>query len=52
MRRWAGLVGVFGLLGLMGYEVARRSCFGVEADRNDCDAVLVLVVVVACFDMD
>jgi hypothetical protein len=56
MRRWVGLVGVFGLLGLMGCEVARRSCFGVEADRKDCKdcsfkAVLVLVVVVACFDM-
>lgn len=51
MRRWAGLVVVFGLLGLMGCEVARRSCFGVGADRKDFEAVLVLVVVAACFDM-
>ena len=50
--RWVGLVEVFGLLGLMEYEGARHSYFEVGADRKDCDAVLVLVVVVvACFDM-
>lgn len=55
MRRWVGLVEVFGLLGLMECEVVRHSCFGVVAGRKDCHhshrAVLVLVVVVACFDM-
>lgn len=52
MRRWVALVEAFGLLDLMECEVVRHSGFEVEADRKDCDTVLVLVVVVvACFDM-